>query len=262
MTARRRNLRFRGPAGQHLAGRLELPAGEPVAYALFAHCFTCTKDLKSAHRISHALVERGLAVLRFDFTGIGESEGQFADTNFTTNVADLLAAVAMLREHYAAPRLLIGHSLGGTAVLAAAAEVPEVRALVTIAAPLTPAHLAEKLRRLAPDLATAEAARVDVMGRVVTVKRQMLDDFAQHTLAEHIAALPAPLLVLHSPQDEVLDISHAHRLFDAAPHPKSLVALAGMDHLMLRDEAFGGHVGALIATWAAPYLADNAAPRG
>ncbi len=247
---------FAGSQGSDLDARLDLPSSPPRAIALFAHCFTCGKDLAAASRISAGLVAEGYGVLRFDFTGLGSSEGEFANTNFTSNVGDLIAAADMLREHYEAPRLLIGHSLGGAAVLAAAPQIPEVAAVATIAAPSDPAHVANVFT---PDaLAAIERdgeAEVELAGRPFRIQRQFLDDISAHRLDDSIANLDAALLVMHSPVDTYVDIDHARRIYQAARHPKSFITLDGADHL-LTSRADSTYVARLLATWASRYLPE------
>jgi alpha/beta superfamily hydrolase len=254
VSATNRHIHFDGPHGHKLAGRLELPAGEPTAYALYAHCFTCTKDLKSANWISRTLAERNIATLRFDFTGIGSSEGAFADTNFTTNLDDLVAAAEWLGEHYAGPQLLMGHSLGGAAALAAARRIPSARAVATVAAPSDTVHLREVLLSKAPEIVETGQAKVDVMGRIVTIKRQMLDDFESHDLTPAVGELGLPLLIFHAPEDAVVNFEHALRLFELAQQPKSFVALDGADHLLIAREADARYVAEVLAAWAGRYL--------
>lgn len=253
---RRERLHFPGALGGELVGRLESPDTEPTAYALFAHCFTCSKDLKAAGWISRALVGRGIAVLRFDFTGLGESEGDFAATDFSSNLEDLLAAAAALRQRYRAPRLLVGHSLGGAAVLAAAARIPEVAAVATIGAPSATEHLRDLLVERAPALAAAgkgDEAEVSLAGRTFRIRRSLLDDLAEDHLRPAVESLHRPLLLLHSPLDEVVAIENAARLFAAAKHPKSFVSLDNADHLLTRerDACWAGEV---LAAWAGRYL--------
>jgi putative redox protein len=257
MLPRHQRVKFPGSLGHPLAARLDLPAAEPVAYAVFAHCFTCTKDLKAVTWISRELVDRRIALLRFDFTGLGESGGDFAETNFTSNLADLIAAADFLRENHRAPQILIGHSLGGTAVLAAAAQIPEVVAVATIAAPSGTTHLREFLTRQTAELSPGESTEVDVMGRPVRIKGQLLDDLQQHDIAADIVALNRPLLILHSPDDEVVSIEEARKIFTAARHPKSFVALDGADHLLIEHERDARYVAELIAAWASRYLAPD-----
>jgi len=244
---------FTGREGQKLAARLDRPEEAPRAFALFAHCFTCGKDVFAAARIAQQLTAHGVAVLRFDFTGIGASEGEFANTNFSSNVADLVAAAAHLREAMQAPALLIGHSLGGAAVLAAAGDVPDATAVVTIAAPSDPSHVTGLFRDSVPRIEADGEAKVMLAGRPFQIKRQFLADVAEQRLAERTAHLRRALLVMHSPVDDTVDISNATRIFTAAKHPKSFVSLNGADHLLTRraDAIYAANV---IAAWAEPYL--------
>ena len=243
------HLKFTGAYGGQLAARLERPAAEPTAYALFAHCFTCSKDLKAAGRISRALAERGIAVLRFDFTGIGESEGDFAETDFSSNCADLLAAVDFLRREHEAPRLLVGHSLGGAAVLAIAGQVRVARAVATIGAPSDTEHLRDTLVRISPELAARGTAVVELGGRRFPIRQELLDDLAMDHLQGVLADLHRDLLILHSPVDNAVGIEHAARLFEMARHPKSFLSLGQADHL-LSDERDARWAGEMIAAWA------------
>ncbi len=247
-------IEFPNAQGDVLAARLELPDGPPDAHALFAHCFTCSKDIAAAGRISRALRARGIAVLRFDFTGLGGSEGDFANTNFSSNVQDLVAAADYLRTHHAAPQLLVGHSLGGAAVLAGARHVPETRAVATIAAPSDPAHVRRLLAGDAGRIEREGVADVALGGRTFTIKKQFLDDLEGHDLG---AGLDAALLVFHSPADELVELAHAQRLFDAAPQPKNFIALDGADHL-LTNPADSEYVAETLATWAGRYLGRSA----
>ena len=248
---------FPGSGGQSLAARLDLPDAAPSAFALFAHCFTCGKDVFAATRISQQLATHGVACLRFDFTGLGSSEGEFANTNFSSNVADLLAAAAHLRQAYQAPALLIGHSLGGAAVLAAAASVPECRAVVTIGAPSDVRHVRHLFgERLAQIEADGEA-QVTLAGRPFTIKRQFLLDADEQHLATRIGELRRALLVMHSPRDDTVEISNATRIFTAAKHPKSFISLDTADHL-LSGRADAVYAADLIAAWAVRYLPTRA----
>lgn len=247
------HLRFPGARGQSLAARLDSPAGPPVAYALFAHCFTCSKDLKAAGWISSALNRRGIAVLRFDFTGIGESEGDFAGTDFSSNVEDLVAAADFLRREREAPLLLIGHSLGGCAVLAAAERIPEARAISTIAAPSDTEHLKKALAHLAPELEARGEVEVHLGGRPFRVRRELLDDLAEDHLRGVLERLHRALLIFHSPVDNIVGLDHARRLFEMARHPKSFVSLDTANHL-LSDERDARYVGDMLAVWAERYL--------
>jgi putative redox protein len=251
---------FPGHSGARLSARLDMPNGRVRAFALFAHCFTCSKDLMAARRIAADLARSGIAVLRFDFTGLGSSEGEFASTNFSSNVEDLLAAADWLRETHAAPALLIGHSLGGAAMLAVAADVPEARAVVTIGAPADADHV---LAHLGSDLAAIERdgeAEVTLAGRSFRIARQFVDDVRGVRLAERIRAMRKPLLILHAPLDETVGIDNATAIFLAARHPKSFVSLDTADHLLSRaeDAAFAA---ALIAGWSSRYLEPDT-PQG
>lgn len=245
---------FTGSHNETLAGRLDLPPDPPRAIALFAHCFTCGKDIAAASRVSAGLVAEGIGVFRFDFTGLGSSDGEFANTNFSSNVSDLVAAADMLRERYDAPSLLVGHSLGGSAVLAAARQIPEVVAVATIAAPADPVHVTGLIddAGLTTIRETGEAS-VALAGRAFCIRRQFLDDVAEQRLRDEVASLDAALLVMHSPVDELVSIDHARRIFEAARHPKSFVSLDGADHLLTNrdDSAF---VARLLANWSARYL--------
>lgn len=251
---------FPGALGHTLAARLDSPTDSPAAYALFAHCFTCSKDLLAVSRVSRALVDRGLAVLRFDFTGLGESGGDFAETNFSSNLDDLRAAVDFLRSRGQAPRLLIGHSLGGAAVLSVAGQVPEVRAVATIGAPSDTQHLHDSLLSSAPDLATAEEVEVQLAGRPFRVRREFLEDLRQDRVREAVHRLDRALIIFHSPTDEVVGIEHAARIYQAARHPKSFVALDGADHLLLSRPEDARFVADVLATWSARYLDLPAKP--
>lgn len=257
MFPQRLRVEFAGSHGHRIVGRLNRPADPPLAHALFAHCFTCTKDLKAFTWISRELVDRRIAVLRFDFTGLGESGGDFADTNFTSNLADLLAAADYLRREHAAPRILVGHSLGGTAVLAAAGEIPETRLVATIAAPSGTSHIREFVTRQVGELPTGAAASIDVMGRPIRIRGQLLEDLARHDVLHAVGRLGRPLVVFHSPNDDVVDISHAHRIFEAAKHPKSFVALDGADHLLLARDDDARFIAETLATWARRYAGGS-----
>ncbi len=248
-----RRVEFPGALGGILAGRLDLPEGPPVAYALFAHCFTCSKDGHAAARISAALTTRGVAVLRFDFTGLGQSGGDFANSDFSSNIADLLAAAGWMRSQGHAPSILVGHSLGGAAVLAAAGSVDEVVAVVTLGAPSSAEHVSHLIVQGGPELAANGQTRVSIGGRMFSIKADFLDDIAAQPQARRIAALGRPLLVLHSPQDQIVGVDNARAIFDAARHPKSFVALDGADHL-LTQPADAEFVASLVATWVRRYL--------
>jgi len=244
---------FPNARGQTLAALLQRPAGEPAAYALFAHCFTCGKDNLAAGRIAEALAERGIAALRFDFTGIGASEGEFANTHFSSNVADLVAAADHLRRAARAPALLVGHSLGGAAVLAAASQIPEARAVATIAAPSDPGHVTGLFKDQVADIRAEGEREVLLAGRPFRIRREFLDDVAEQNLLARVKDLRRALLVLHSPTDDTVGIDNATRIFLAAKHPKSFVSLADADHLLThrRDALYAANV---IAAWAERYV--------
>jgi putative redox protein len=252
--------RFQFPSseGQQLAGALELPAEKTLAYALFAHCFTCGKDVLAAKRIAVALAAKGIAVLRFDFTGLGSSEGDFANSTFSSNVADLMRAADHLRSTREAPALLIGHSLGGAAVLAAAGQIPEVKAVVTIAAPSDPAHVTHLFADRIEDIRKHGKVEVSLAGRPFSIKREFLDDIAEHNLMAHVGGLHKALLIMQSPTDDTVGIDNATRIFVAAKHPKSFVSLPGADHLLSdrRDSMYAADV---IVAWAERYI-DVARP--
>ena len=253
MASRFEKLTFPGSQGATLAARLELPDGEPAAYALFAHCFTCTKDIFAAGRIAEGLAERGIAVLRFDFTGLGASEGDFAHTNFTSNVEDLVKAAAFLREKYGAPKILIGHSLGGAAVLAAADRVPEAVAVATIGAPADPVHITHLLKEKQTEIEEKGEAEVHLAGRPFRIRKQFLDDIATHNNESKLAKLGKALLIFHSPLDKYVGIENAGLIFQAAKHPKSFVSLDAADHLLSRrSDAI--YVADVRAAWATRYL--------
>jgi len=244
---------FPNARGEQLAARLDLPVEEPSAYALFAHCFTCGKDVLAAKRIADRLTEIGIAVLRFDFTGLGMSQGEFANTNFSSNVSDLIAAATHLRAMRRPPAILIGHSLGGAAVLAAAGEIPEARAVVTIAAPADPGHVAGLFKDRLDDIRAQGEVDVTLAGRPFRVKREFLEDVAEQRLLDRIAHLHKPLLIFHSPTDQIVGIENAGDIFGAAKHPKSFVSLADADHLLSR-RSDGIYVANVIAAWAERYL--------
>ncbi|MCH7815860.1 MAG: alpha/beta fold hydrolase [Proteobacteria bacterium] len=248
-------LEFPGTDGLSIAGLLETPDDNPQAFALFAHCFTCGKDVVAASRIARSLVAKGYAVLRFDFTGLGSSDGDFANSNFSSNVADLVHAADYLREHYRAPSLLIGHSLGGAAVLVAAHQVPEAVGVVTIAAPSDPDHVT---KQFACDIGTIEktgVAQVSLGGRPFTIKKQFLDDLAAQNQQQSVANLNKALLVFHSPVDTIVSINEAETIYRAAKHPKSFISLDDADHL-LTNARDAEYVAATIAAWSTRFITD------
>ena len=244
---------FEGEGGIHLAATLDTPEAQIRAYALFAHCFTCGKDVLAAKRIAVAVAAKGIAVLRFDFTGLGSSEGDFANSTFASNVADLVRAANHLRETKQAPALLIGHSLGGAAILAAAESIPEARAVVTIAAPSDPAHVTGLFADRIEDIRKLGKAEVSLAGRPFTVSREFLDDIAEHSLIDRVARLHRALLIMHAPTDDTVGIDNATRIFVAAKHPKSFVSLADADHL-LSNRRDSGYAADVIAAWASRYI--------
>jgi uncharacterized OsmC-like protein/alpha-beta hydrolase superfamily lysophospholipase len=244
---------FAGSGGDRLSGRLDRPQADPVAYALFVHCFTCSKEIPAATRITRGLVDRGIGVLRFDLTGLGGSDGDFANTNFSSNVEDIARAAAELRQRDAAPKILIGHSLGGAAVLAAAAQIPEAVAVATIGAPFDPAHLARLFVDAVPELERAEEVWVEIGGRRFPIRRQLLEDANAQNLTEAIRELHRALLVFHAPSDELVTIDNALRIFDTAHYPKSFVSLDGADHLLTR-ESDAAYVAQVLAAWVGRYI--------
>ena len=253
MVQQTQSLSFPGASGATLAARLETPVERPRAYALFAHCFTCSKESKAATYISAALAERGIAVLRFDFTGLGGSEGDFANTNFSSNIGDLVAAADFLRRTYRAPAVLIGHSLGGTAMLAAAQRIPETLAVATIGSPYAPDHILRLLKNSLGAIQAEGEALVDIAGREFRIKKQFLDDIEGRKLGDTVARLGRALMVMHSPRDTIVGIENATMIFTAAKHPKSFVSLDPADHLLSRRvDAF--YAGQLLAAWAERYL--------
>src|SRR5579863_2702492 len=248
---------FMGSEGQQLAAALDTPDGPVHAYALFAHCFTCGKDGLAAKRIAVALAAKGIAVLRFDFTGLGSSEGDLANSTFSSNVADLVHAADHLRQTYKAPALLIGHSLGGAAVLAAAGQIPDGKAVVTIGAPSDPTHVTGQFADSIDKIRERGQAEVSLAGRPFTIKRAFLDDIAEHSLMDHITKLHKALLVMHAPTDDTVGIDNATRIFVTAKHPKSFVSLAGADHL-LSNRQDSAYVADVIAAWVSRYLETKA----
>ena len=245
---------FPGVGGDKLAARLDLPsAAEPHAYALFAHCFTCSKESKAATFIAEALADTGIAVLRFDFTGLGGSEGDFANTSFSSNIGDLVAAADWLRRDHRAPAILVGHSLGGAAALAAAARIPEAVAVATINAPADPAHVTRLFAAQRAEIDARGKAEVQLAGRTFTIRREFLEDVAAQKLTAAIAGLRRSLLVFHAPRDSTVGIDNASAIFQAAKHPKSFISLDDADHLLTR-RADSHYVGAVLAAWASRYL--------
>jgi len=247
-------LTFPGATGANLSARLELPLNErPNAYALFADCFTCTKQYRAVVNISRALSQARIAVLRFDFTGLGESEGEFADTTFSSNVGDLVAAAQYMEREWEAPAILIGHSLGGAAVLHAAHHIRACKAVATIAAPASPEHVKRHLTSSLEEIETSGAAEVLLVGRPFTITKRFLDDLGAQKMVEVIRGLGRALLVFHSPEDAIVGAENAARIYETAGVPKSFISLPGADHLLSRTED-SQYVGAIIAAWATRYL--------
>ncbi|MFD0860383.1 bifunctional alpha/beta hydrolase/OsmC family protein [Roseovarius aquimarinus] len=246
-------LTFTGHDGAELAARLDMPEGPHLATALFAHCFTCSKDIPAARRIAARLAGAGIAVLRFDFTGLGHSEGEFENTTFSSNVGDLERAAEALEARGMAPSLLIGHSLGGAAVLRVAGRLASVKAVVTIGAPFDPGHVTHNFAGALERIAADGSAEVDLGGRPIRIGRAFVEDVSAAALAPDIAALKKALLILHAPLDEVVGIDNAAEIFRAARHPKSFVTLCNADHLVTRPED-AEYAAEVIAAWAARYL--------
>ena len=245
---------FANRNGYLLGGRLDLPtATAPAAYALFAHCFTCTKESKAAAYISRSLTAENIAVFRFDFTGLGESSGEFADTTFSSNVEDLLAAADFLQDTYEGPRVLIGHSLGGAAVLRAAAGIDSARAVVTIGAPFNPGHVLRHIRDHRAEIESRGSAEIAIEGRPFRIKKEFLDDLDQTLTTGVVRDLNRALLVMHAPRDATVGIENAAAIFKEARHPKSFVSLDDADHLLSRPED-ARYAGALIAAWVERYI--------
>ena len=246
-------IEFKNAQGNTLAGRMEQPSGSRRATALFAHCFTCSKDIAAATRISRELGERGIAVLRFDFTGLGHSEGEFANTNFSSNTEDLVSAADHLREHADAPTLLIGHSLGGAAVLRAAPRIPEVRAVATIGAPAELGHVRRLFRSSVEEIEASGSATVELAGREFQIKKQFLDDLEEHNLLAGLRDLRVATAIFHSPIDNIVGIDNASKIYGALLHPKSFITLDDADHLLTRPED-AEYVASVLAAWADRYL--------
>lgn len=253
MTSTSDKVSFPGSSGEQLAARLDLPNSTPRAFVLWAHCFTCTKDIFAASQVAKRLNENGFAVLRFDFTGLGASEGEFANTNFSSNVDDLVAAADWLRANHMAPALLIGHSLGGAAVLAAAERVEDAVGVCTIGAPADPAHVSHLFTDAIPDIEAAGEAEVLLAGRPFKIKKQFIDDLGSQSLDGRLAKLGKALLVMHAPTDATVGIENAAAIFTAAKHPKSFVSLDSADHLLTRkvDAIYAAD---MIAAWASRFL--------
>ncbi|MBK5937490.1 MAG: alpha/beta hydrolase [Halorhodospira halophila] len=252
---RTQRLDFPGAQGHTLSARLDEPEGAPRAHALFAHCFTCGKDIKAASWLAGALAEQGIATLRFDFTGLGGSEGVFGHAGFRSDVADVLAAAQFMRDAGRPVRILVGHSLGGAAAIAAAGDIPECRAVCSIAAPFEADHVLEHLGEKRAQIEAAGEAEVTLGGRPFRVGRSFIEETVGHDQASRIADLRRPLLVMHAPLDEVVPVDHARRIFETAKHPKSYISLDDADHLLTRA-ADARYAATVIAAWAARYITE------
>jgi len=245
----REKLTFQGAIGSTLAARLDTPEETPKAYVLFAHCFTCGKDLTTINRIARTLVDQGIALLRFDFTGLGASEGEFANTNFSSNIQDLVAAADYMREHLAAPKILMGHSLGGTAVLAATQHIPEVRAVATIGAPFDATHVVHNFQGSLKEIKEKGVAKITLAGRQFTIKNQFLEDLEESKITANIKTLGKALLIMHSPMDDLVGIENAKLIYEHAKHPKSFISLDDADHLLMKNPEDGIYVAKILAAF-------------
>ncbi|MBU2997132.1 lysophospholipase [Cellulophaga baltica] len=244
---------FKNNRGQQLAARIEFPEETPKSYAIFAHCFTCNKNLTAIRNIIRILNKSGIAVLSFDFTGLGESEGDFADTNFSSNVDDLIAAATFLKSNFVAPSILIGHSLGGAAVIFAAKQIPSIEALSTIGAPSNPKHVSHLLKSGIDEINAKGEAVLEIGGREFKIQKQFLNDINEQNMTKTLKELKLPLLVFHSPQDATVGIENAAQIYKAAWHPKSFISLDGATH-MLTNKNDSIYVGKMIANWADRYI--------
>ena len=242
--------------GEILSGQLELPSGKPKAYALFAHCFTCSKDIVAPQIISKTLAKNGIAVLRFDFTGLGNSQGDFSNTNFSSNVDDILNACKHLGEKFESPEILIGHSLGGAAVLKAAAKLPNIKAVATIGAPSSIDHVQHLFHQEIDQIKKQGQAKVRLVGREFTIKKQFIDDISNTKILDELKTINKALLIMHSPIDNTVSVDHASKIFMAAKHPKSFVTLDNADHLLMKrsDAQYAGEV---ITSWALRYISEE-----
>ena len=246
-------IEFSGAQGDMLSARIDSAEGEARGYALFAHCFTCSKNLHAVGHITRALAKRGISTLRFDFTGLGESGGEFANTNFSSNVGDLIAAADFMESDMESPSLLIGHSLGGAAVLHAAHDLESVKAVATIGAPSDPAHVKENFALKLDEIEETGEAKVTLAGRTFKIKRQFLEDIENAGKSDRIGSLNRALLVMHAPLDNTVGIDNAASIYTSAKHPKSFISLHQTDHL-LTDPTFSTYAGGIIAQWSDLYF--------
>lgn len=249
-----KKVQFKGALGETLSAKIDFPeSGEPKAYALFAHCFTCSKDLKAVGYITEGLAASGIATFRFDFTGLGQSKGDFADTNFSSNVDDLIEAAKFMEAEFKAPTILIGHSLGGAAVLQAAHKIDSVLAVATVGAPSEPEHVKKNFKLSLEEIESKGEAQVILAGRPFTIKKQFIDDLEASRMRKSIRNLNRALIIFHSPIDNTVGINNATKIFTAAKHPKSFVSLDKADHL-LQEKADSVYVGKVLGTWSEKYL--------
>lgn len=248
-----KKIEFTGSTGENLSAKIDLPDGDTKACAIFAHCFTCSKDLKAVCNITKALAGIGIATFRFDFTGLGQSEGDFADTNFSSNVDDLVKAYEYMDKEFSAPSILIGHSLGGAAVLQASHKMEAIKAVATIAAPAEPAHVKENFEMSLDEINEKGEAKVSLAGRPFTIKKQFIDDLEETRMKKFIHNLGIALIVFHSPIDNTVGIDNASKIFVAAKHPKSFISLDKADHLLSEKED-SLYIGKVLGTWAEKYI--------
>lgn len=246
-------IEFKGALGENLSAKLDHAEGDVKAFALFAHCFTCSKNLKAVGHITKALSMHGVSTLRFDFTGLGNSEGDFSNTNFSSNVEDLVAASSYMEKNLRAPSILVGHSLGGAAVIHAAHQIDPVKAVATIGAPADPVHVKENFSLKLDEIEQTGEATVTLAGRPFKIKKQFLDDLESANMEEKIKNLNRALLIMHAPLDRTVDINNAARLYSHAKHPKSYISLHEADHL-LTDQVYSRYAGGLIAQWSDVYV--------
>lgn len=246
---------FKGHAGDTLYARLDSPEN-PRAYVLFAHCFSGSKDFSPLTRIAKSLMEEGIALFRFDFTGLGDSEGNFANTNFSSNVQDLVSAANYMREELEAPSVLMGHSFGGTAVFVASNEIPEVKAVATIGSPFDAEHVKHQFGANIDEINAKGEAEVMLAGRKFTIKKQFLDDIRSQNMSKYISKLQRALLVMHSPMDSTVKIENARKIYDTAKHPKSFISLDSADHLLMQNPEDAKYVAKVLSAWASRYFCD------
>lgn len=250
-------VKFKNKEGILLSAKLDLPiTGKPLHYAIFAHCFTCNKNLNAVRSISSALTKNQIAVLRFDFTGLGDSEGDFSETNFSSNINDIIAASEFLKENYKAPELLVGHSLGGAGVLFSANSIKSVKAIATIGAPSNPSHVQNLFTGKIEEIEESGEAEVNIGGRPFNIKKQLLEDIKNTDYSFNDHKDQPSVLIMHSPQDEVVEIKNAKEIYEKLIHPKSFITLDGSDHLM-SDKADATYAGELISKWAKRYLSKG-----